>query len=135
MSQKPIVFLIRNKPSGMGEQADIINLCLQENRVFVGYPPFKKGIPFKEHNILSCTYDISKDDFTQEDIVNPNFYSRGVSKNKKLVSEVIPESFVIIPRPERGFYYIGKIKKFELVNDPKWIEDYKKIRLDQNLIS
>jgi len=128
MSQKPIVFFIRNRP----QAADIIDLNLELNRVFVGYPPFKKGTKFNEDNIKSCTYDISKDSFKKDDIVNPDFY-RHISNYIKLAKEAIKDSFVIITRPKKGYYYIGKIKKFELVDNPNWIEDYKKIRLDQKL--
>jgi len=129
MSQKPIVFFVRNKP----QDADIIDLVLKVKRVFIGYPPFKKGVSFNETNLKSCTYDISKDSFDKDDIKNPEFW-RGININKNLVNEVIPGSFVIVPRPERGYYYIGKIKKFELVNNPGWKADYKKIRLKQNLL-
>lgn len=129
MNQKPIVFFIRNKP----QDADIIELNLKLKRVFVGYPPFKKGKKFDENNIKSCTYDISNDSFTKDDIEDPTFYRSGIAQNIGLVAEAIPDSFVIIPRPERGYYYIGKIKKFELVNSPTWTDDYKKIRIEQKL--
>jgi len=132
MKKEPIVFFNRNKPSGMGKQADIIDLCRKEKRVFIGYPPFKKDKKFDEHNIKSCTYDISKDKFTKEDINNPDYY-RQVVKNQNLVRDAVPGSFVIIPRPESGWYYIGKIKKFELVDNPPWIKDYKKLRSKQKL--
>jgi len=82
MGQKPIVFFIRNKP----QDADIIELVLNQKRFFVGYPPFKKGVPFNECNIISCTFDISKDSFTEDNILNSNFY-REVSKNRKLVED------------------------------------------------
>lgn len=124
----PIVFFVRNKP----QNADIIELVLKQKRVFLGYPPFKKGIAFNANNIKSCIYDISKDNFDKKDVEDSDF-EREISKNINLVKDAIPNSFVIIPRPERGFYYIGKIKKFELINNPYWIDDYKKIRLEQNL--
>jgi hypothetical protein len=131
MSDKPIVFFIRNKPQG----ADIIDLNLKLKRVFVGYPPFKKGKKFDEKNIHSCTFDISKKfdkiDIETHDIVNPDNYKRGVTQNINLVNDAIPGSFVIIPRPEKGCYYVGKILRFELVDNPSWIEDYKRIRSEQ----
>lgn len=128
MTQKPMVFFVRNKP----QDADIIELNLKIKRVFVGYPPFKKGRKFNENNIKSCTYDLSNDSFTKDDIVDSRFY-RHISNYTRLVKETVKDSFVIIPRPERGCYYIGKIKKFELVDNPDWIDDYKKIRIEQKL--
>ena len=35
MDKKPIVFFVRNKP----QDADIIDLVLDTNRVFIEYPP------------------------------------------------------------------------------------------------
>jgi len=124
-----IVFFIRNKP----QDADIIELNLKLKRVFIGYPPFKKGISFCETQIKSCIYDISKDSFSKEDIINPNFFRAGISKQINLVKEAKPGSFVIIPRPEKGIYYVGKVRAFELVDNPTWINDYKQIRLKQGL--
>src|SRR3989344_9094061 len=134
MNQKPIVFIIRNKPWGKDDTggADIIELVLKYKRVFVGYPPFKKDVPLDEDNMASCTYDISKDSFDKDSIRDQEFIG-DIHKNMNLVKDAIPGSFVIVPRPEQGYYYIGKVIKFELVNNPPWKNEYKDIRIGQGL--
>lgn len=143
--EEKIVFYNRNKPSGeagtKNGKADIIGLCLDEKRVFIGYPPFKDGEDFDENNIKSCTFDISNVetfDSIRDDVFIPKFceeksYLKQIKTNFNLVKEARPGSFVIIPRPKEGSYYIGKIKKFELTDNPTWIDKYKESRLKQGL--
>jgi len=121
-----IVFYNRNKP----QSADIIEMVLEYNRVFIGYPPFKKDIKYDENNLQSCMWNISKDQFEKKDVLDEKFY-RSIKINQNIVKEVNPGSFVIIPRPEMGKYFVGEIKKFELVNNPEWKEYYKNLRLSQ----
>src|SRR3989344_3316961 len=126
MNQKPIVFIIRNKPWGKDDTggADIIELVLKYKRVFVGYPPFKKDVPLDEDNMASCTYDISKDSFDKDSIRDQEFIG-DIHKNMNLVKDAIPGSFVIVPRPEQGYYYIGDIIQSWVVEDFKQVSPFK----------
>ena len=127
--EDPIVFFIRNKP----QDADIIDLVLEEKRVFIGYPPYKKDSKYDETSIKSCMYDISKLQFIDSTKIEKPEFSRNITKNINLVKDAVRDSYVIIPRPERGIYYVGKIIEFELVDNPSWKNKYKKLRECQKL--
>jgi hypothetical protein len=125
---EPIVYFSRLKP----QKADIIDLSIKYNKVFIGYPPFIQGKVFDPSNIRSSTFDISKG----IDKMRLNKRGSNIARfttNVNLVNDVKPGSYVIIPRPERGVYYAAKVKNFELVDKPTWIDEYREIRLAQGL--
>ena len=123
-----IVFFVRSKPQG----ADIIDLVREEKRVFIGYPLYKRDSRYDETSIKSCMYDISQPESI--DMKNiPSKFSRQIRKNINLVRAAIRNSYVIIPRPKQGKYYVGKITEFELVNNPAWKNRYKQLREKQGL--
>jgi hypothetical protein len=125
----PICFYVRCKPQG----ADAIELVKHTKRVFLGYPPYKKGrfAIARANNIHESMYDLSRDEPRERDLEFE--YKREVSKNANLIREVVshPGSIVLVPRPESGQCFLGKVERFELVNDPPWLPQYKTLRLQQ----
>ncbi len=129
MMTKPIAFLIRCKP----QDADIIELVKEHKRVFLGYPPFKKKVPFNPENIKSCMFDIGNEEFDYKNTENPD-WGRQYTTHIHLINDVTENSLVLVPRPELGICYVGTIDKWELINKPKWIKQYKQLRSSQKLL-
>jgi hypothetical protein len=135
-----ICFFVRCKPSGeckgKPENADIIELVTKYGRVFIGYPPWKKCVPFNKDRIKDCIFDLNdyepgRDDKNLEKEAYE--FRKQIHLQQGIVKEVGAESIVVIPRPETDEYYIGLVERFELIDDPKIKEDYLKLRKKQGL--
>src|SRR5262249_37728724 len=133
----PLCFFVRCKPQG----TDAIELVRRTNRVFLGYPPYREGCFSSSNpgNVRETLYDLSLGESRKLDLSflehprHRQSYSREVSKNANLIQEVVraPGSLVLVPRPESGVCFLGKVLRFELVNAPPWFADYKVLRLAQ----
>ena len=126
----PRVFYIKCKP----QKADIIELVLKIKRVFIGYPPWIRDMPYERHNLKKCIMDISVDEKDWQPNRIKNNYIRWINHNRNIATEVKPGDFVMVPRLDTGLVYIGRIKNtFELTNDPLWFEEYIELRRKQKL--
>ena len=126
------VFYSRNKP----EDQDAIKICLKYNRTFIGYPALKKDYS----NLSVDMIDPSLDENTFQQQLNhlhKDCSSRGyrtqITKNRNLVHEIKPGCITLIPRPDRGLVYAGRIKKFFFDGDPAWAKGYLELRKKQGL--
>ena len=128
-----IAWFNRAKPLG----ADAFEIFKQANRVFIGYPLGKKGGNFDPHALRSCLVnpDPSICADNEWECYKPNGQKGGMfTRNRNFIPGVTKGSIVAIPRAEDGAVYIGRIKgPFEIVNSPKWREDYLKLRECQGL--
>jgi hypothetical protein len=122
------VFFVKCRPQG----ADIIDLVLAEKRVFIGYPPWRRGVPYNPKNISSRVVDLrnSGDGWKSE----VRDYHQSMKTNQGFASSVEKGWIVAIPRPGNGICWIAEIAgPFELVDKPKWKDRYLQRRLDLGL--
>lgn len=109
----PSVFYVKNKPQG----ADIIDIVLKYNRVFIGYPAWRDGVERNPQNIKDALFDMHRDDFTKNDLGGnlTRAQKNGTFRHIKYAKEVEQGDFVIVPRVGKGECYIGKIESpFEI---------------------
>ncbi len=133
--QKPekVAFYVKGKPQG----ADIIELVLDIRRVFIGYPPWKRGGIWDRYDVRRSILDVSDPAWTKGDLDPASVdarYSKQISTNRHLVARIGTGSIVAVPRPGRGLCYLGRVSgPFELVSDPSWADAYLGIRRKQGL--
>jgi Restriction endonuclease len=124
----PVVFYSRCKP----QNVDIIKIALEQNRIFIGHPFLKPGSTYDPKNLRNCIVDLTCPDDEWENYLRLNQDSekkRNYSKNRNFVKKIGMGSIALIPRPSIGIIFVGKIESdFQLINEPSWASDYKKIR-------
>jgi hypothetical protein len=124
---EPIVFFSRCKP----QDVDAIDIVLSENRLFIGWPMRRAGAPYDRRNLRACVVDPSCGDDEWANAHAASDKSRQFNQNRNLVRKVTIGSIAMVPRPDFGVIYCGRItSKFELVNSPPWYERYMQIRGD-----
>ena len=122
----PIVFFSRCKP----QDQDIIDLVLDEKRVFIGHPMARAGIAYDALNLAACMVNPSCPDDEWEMARNalPRKFPQH-TQNRNLIRQVGIGSIVLVPRPMRGVVYCGRIASdFELVDRPPWYARYMEMR-------
>lgn len=105
-------------------KVDAQSLALQHRKVFIGYPPRRKGSVWDPHNVRASLLDISveNNDWSSEKLDEhkcSKAYQKQISENRSYARQIGMGDMVVLPRPGEGVCYIGRIAdKFELVNDP-----------------
>ena len=128
--EQKIAWFNRAKPCGK----DAFEIFRKASRVFIGYSLRKNGVRFDPHALRSCLVDPTCSDDEWECYKQSGQIEKMHSTNRNFIPSVKEGSIVVIPRPEDGAVYIGRIKgPFEIVNSPKWREDYLKLRECQGL--
>ena len=132
---EPIVFFSRCRP----QKADAIKLVLQENRVFIGWPALIPGKTPRKGHLRDAIVDLARcsDDEWRRLCANPNL-GKGCRKqytqNRNFVRSVGIGSIALVPRPERGCVYVGRVEApFELFDDPPWGGRYLQFRKELGL--
>ena len=128
---KPIVFFSRCKPNG----SDAIDVALENNRVFIGYPLLRSDVTYDPLNLQSCVANPSGPD---EDWRSAHVAARKkrpeYNRNRNLVKSVVPGSIALVPRPSGGVIFCGVVEGgFRLENAPPWSTRYLDIRRKQKL--
>ena len=126
------VFFSRNKP----QDSDAVDICRKYNRTFIGYPALKKG--YSNLSVDMIDLGLECDKFEKErkkldDSCKSRGYQSKISGNWNLVHEIKPGCITLIPRPERGLVYAGRVEKFFFDGDPAWAKDYLELRKKQGL--
>jgi hypothetical protein len=135
MSQRrQVAFYVKGRPQG----ADIREIVLKYHRVFIGYPPFRRGADWDRHNVGACLLDIGvPDDAWRPGEIEPSWYGKfkaQLSRNRNMALLVAPGSIVVVPRTTEGLCYLGKVvAPFELENNPPWADEYLALRQEQRL--
>ena len=126
---RPIVFYCRSRP----QESDAIDIALDTNRVFIGYPAWRDGKYEQDHSFRSAIVDLSSIDQDGDalDAQLGKDWRRQISLNRNLVREADNDSIVLVPRPVRGFVYAGRTLGFELVDNPSWGDAYLSLRSKQ----
>jgi hypothetical protein len=91
------------------------------------------GALYKPRNLKECVVDPSCPDEEWETAHAASDKRRQFNQNRNLVKKVTVGSIAMVPRPNRGLIYCGRvIGKFELVDAPPWYDRYMHIRGDQD---
>src|ERR1022692_856211 len=128
---KGVVFFSRCRPQG----SDTVDLVLRELRVFIGYPAWRKNVMPRRGHLREAVIDFQCSD---EDWA-PLYASFGderreYQKNRNFIRSVKPEAIALVPRPNRGVVYAGRVVvPFEVLDDPPWGDDYLRLRHAQGL--
>ena len=126
---KPILFYSRCKPLGV----DAIDIVLSEKRIFIGYAMAKAGARYNPRNLKACVVDPSCSDEEWSVAHAASDKNKQYNQNRNLVKKVTLGSIAMVPRPNRGLIYCGRvICNFELVDAPPWYDRYMRIRGDQD---
>lgn len=126
-------FYVKNRPQG----CDALKLVLKHRRVFIGYPPWRKGKKYGKRRIRISIADLSepnakweKESFERTD----RRYKSQVTQNRNYALAVRSGAMVVVPRPGEGMCYVAQVKGvFELVNSPSWADEYLEMRKAQGL--
>lgn len=127
----PLVFFLRERPL----EADIIDLVLEEKRVFVGYPAWRENEQFYRDSLSKSLISpaLPPLEWTATKALIEDF-SRSHTMVHNLVQEVSVGSIVLVPRADRGCIYAGRIaNEFEIIDAPPWRDRYLNLRKDQGL--
>lgn len=126
MSQK-ITFFSRCKP----QRVDALKIALDNQRIFIGYPLGVRGAKYAPRNLKSCVVDLLSDNDTWLAAHLASDRRKEYNGNRNLVRKVVDGSIAMIPRPEHGVVYCGRVVgDFELVDNPAWYDAYMAIRGD-----
>jgi hypothetical protein len=126
-----VVFFSRCRPQG----SDTVDLVLRERRVFIGYPAWRKSVAPRRGHLREAVIDFQCSD---EDWA-PLYASFGIErreyqKNRNFIRSVKPGAIALVPRPNRGVVYAGRVVvPFEVLDDPPWGDDYLRLRHAQGL--
>src|SRR5579859_4177061 len=97
----PIAFFVRCRP----QNADLVDLVLETNRVFIGYPAWRDDIDYGtldyRHRLLDCLVDPSlPDDQWWPAAERIDDRRREHTTNHNLTRDVREGSIVLVPRPD-----------------------------------
>lgn len=122
------VFLSRNKP----QNSDAVDICLDYNRTFIGYPALRKGYSNLSEDMIDLSIEWDKLEKERKKL-HKNCNQKQITTNWNLVHEIEPGCITLIPRPERGLVYAGRVENFFFDGDPAWAKDYLELRKKQGL--
>jgi hypothetical protein len=122
MSNKNLVFFSRCKP----HNSDPIDLVLENNRVFIGYPAFRQDVVAQPGHLKEAVIDpgCPPEEWAG---LKPNFGKdrRQYQQNRNLFQKIKRGAIALVPRLDRGVVYAGRvIAPFEVLDDPAWGQDY-----------
>ncbi len=132
----PCVFFSRCRP----QNADPIDLVLQEKRVFIGWPAWRPGRQPRRGHLRDSLVDLlcSEEEWLRL-CSNPKFgrdCRKQYTQNRNFVRSIEVGSITLVPRPGRGYVYAGRvIEPFRLFDDPPWGESYLRFRREHELVS
>ncbi len=125
-----IVFFSRCRP----QNADAIDLVLREQRVFIGWPAWRPGKKLRKGHLRDAVVDLAScsDEEWSRLCADRRFGEgcrRQFTQNRNFVRSVGIGSIALVPRPERGYVYVGRVEaSLELFDDPPWGGQYLQFR-------
>ncbi|MDC8012566.1 hypothetical protein [Tahibacter soli] len=122
-----VTFFSRCKP----QNVDAVEIARDHRRIFIGYPLARPGVKYDPRNLRNCVVDLLSDEDTWLAAHSVSDRRRAYNANRNLVGKVVEGSMAMIPRPEHGVAYCGRvISGFELVDNPAWYDAYMTLRGD-----
>jgi hypothetical protein len=115
------VFYVKSRP----QNADIIEIVRDEQRVFIGYPPW--CAEYDPADMASCVVNLrTASDGWRNEISG---YHQAMTTNRRFAQSVNIGWIVAIPRPGDGLCWLAEIAQaFEVINDPPWRSRYLDMR-------
>ena len=129
---EPGVFYVKCRPQG----CDAVELAKKYSITFIGYPIWKNGWEaIKDPRNVSKALIHPKDRWERQNEIHEKYCSkRKASENHNLYNDVVPGSFIIVPRVREGLCYIGIVDKtLEIVSNLPWLTCYFEMREKQGL--
>jgi hypothetical protein len=124
------VFFVKCRP----QDADIIDIVRSEQRVFIGYPPWRRGTHYDPLNMASCLVNLGSAGEHWQDEVEVGRYRTTMKTNRGFALSVKKGWIVAIPRPGAGVCWLAEITDhFELIDNPSWRARYLDFRRGQGL--
>lgn len=128
---RQLAFMARCRP----QRADARTIATKHRIVFVGYCPWT--VPPEErdpHNIRSGAIDLSEAESGWKEKLSKPGHSKKVAEHRNRAHEIDVGSMVIVPRVEEGVAYVAPVaERFQLINDPPWLDEYLRLRREQEL--
>lgn len=124
-----IAFYCKGRPQG----ADIAQFSLDQGRIFIGYPPWRRGAELDLRSVGRSIVDVLNEDPTT---AYPIKHRKQFTKNQNMVREIhgAEEAYVFMPRPAEGVCHVGRVTgDFRVENRPSWVKDYLALREKQEL--
>lgn len=91
----------------------------------------RPGAKYNPKNLASCVVDLGCDEQQWRAFHAASDRNRQYNRNRNLVREIEVGSIALIPRPDRGVVYCGRIvSRFELTDSPSWYDRYMVMRGD-----
>lgn len=125
-------FYVKCRPRGV----DAASIALKHRRVFIGYPPWRKGYTWNRHHISRCLFNLAVDDALwdpgQLDPGLKSSYRGQITMNRGFAKEIRKGDVVLLPRPGEGLCYLGRVSGgYELVDNPAWGQEFLDLREKQ----
>lgn len=127
-----IVFFSRCRP----QDSDPIDLAVRERRIFIGWPAFRDGIEPRRGHLRESVVDLlcPDDEWKAFYEISDKKLRKQYQQNRNFVHLIKPGAIALVPRPNRGVVYAGRVKApFEFLDDPPWGNDYLSLRREQGL--
>ena len=129
-TENPIAFFCRAKP----QDADALRIFMEAKRIFIGYPLLRRGERYNPSALRRCLVNPTCSDEEWRREIAGRGSTRSFNRNRNFIPLVTPGSIVVIPRPEHGAVYVGRILgPFEIVDSPPWADAYLDLRAEQKV--
>ena len=109
-----------------------MDIVLSEKRVFIGYPPWRRGARYNPAKMASCVVNLRSAGEDWQD--QTDRYRPPMKTNRKFALSVGKGWIVVIPRPGDKICYVAEIAgDFELIDNPPWRARYLEFRRQHRL--
>lgn len=116
----PIAFLLYNRPYVC---FDAMPLSLETNVAFLGWPILLEEYKDKKECCITNNFKKYFVDYNDYSMLSRGKVKRLAKRTRifNLVRNAADCSIVVIPRQKEGCVYLGRVKKFDLFNNPQWL--------------
>lgn len=127
---KRSVFYSRCRP----RNADAIEIVLRERSVFIGYPVWRPDVDARRGELSKAIVGFNEPNEAFEaarcEMGNPKM----ARQSHNFAQAVQTGDIALVPRPSHARVYAGYVtRRFEVLNDPPWANDYMSLRQQQGL--
>lgn len=126
------VFFSRCRP----QEADPIDLAVRERRIFIGWPAWRPGTQRRPGHLRKCIVDprCTDEEWTALYAKFDRKTRKHYQQNRTFIHEIRCGAIGLIPRPNLGVVFAGRVKKpFELLDNPLWGSEYLSLRREKGL--
>lgn len=130
MAEK-VAFYCRAKPQG----CDAFEIFQKAKRAFIGYPLPRPGASYDPKNLTASFIHPMEEYSTWLNACKQHgMWRQSLTQNRNMVASVGVGSIVLIPRPQQGVVFAGRVRSaFKLEDDPPWANAYLQLRQSKGL--